>query len=314
MRASWAHSPDFSAVVAGTLPAPGEGLTCRLESEYSRSAGSTAVGLNGKDLMSFSWKSRPLGSRSLAWLSAVTALLLVWAIPGPVGYAETHDCDPSSSLHYFEGTLFDPPNTSYIDGSRADINVRRADLCQEHSSFSLTSSMVAERGFVSNPGWAQVGYIHRSGQGYENFAQSNSGNGQFSTRYTGSPALDSKFEYRVARPDSDGHFYMQKCQADNPNDSGVNCTTILETSWDEHNIWEESESHFFGETPDQGSDIPGSSSNNTNFSMVREKQPDNDWINGLLDYTNGGRNVEHYRFEFVDQRRHFKVWTYPINR
>jgi hypothetical protein len=123
------------------------------------------------------------------------------------------------------------------------------------------------------------------------------------------PDPGDKFEYRVARYNNDGHFHLLKCQADN----GGNCNQFLETDWDPHNIWGGSESQFAGETFHTQPDIPGTADNKVTFSQIREKQPDDDqWIHGDLDYFNGG--VEHYRFQFVDQHRHFRIWTYPVDR
>jgi hypothetical protein len=117
----------------------------------------------------------------------------------------------------------------------------------------------------------------------------------------------------VTRENADGHFHLYKCNADN----GGGCVQAVETNWDPHNVWPGgSVSTFMGETNHEESDVPGRTDSRTNFSQVREKQPDtDDWITGDLDFIGFfEHNTEHYRFEFVDQDSHFRIWTYPIDR
>lgn len=229
--------------------------------------------------------------RSLSVIGLAVLLIVgLFALPSWATACGTH-------ANFFDGRTHDP-STGEPYGAWAEINVRNAELCTPTDQTDSTAWTMIGRD--NDQGYFQVGYV-KNNNGRFKFTETNKdGGSNFTFETYGIVNLDSKWGFK-SRIESDGYGHMSFCS---PKPNPV-CSELKKTGWKPFDTWSGTKAHFYGETQHTQTDVPGTSSNKTNFSEVQEIKGSGSWYSGS---TSPIISISAYKQEFVSDS-HFKIWT-----
>jgi hypothetical protein len=124
----------------------------------------------------------------------------------------------------------------------------------------------------------------------------------------GSPQPNAYHSFKVSRFDSDGHLHLFMDDAAPP--CGAGGQGCPETPFDPLN-WNNPVGAWFEEGTDLGTDVPGSVSDPTDFTIVETKNGSNDWVSQNWNFTATTEGVNYcaYRTVEIDSTSHFQSFT-----
>jgi hypothetical protein len=225
-------------------------------------------------------------------VSLVCAALFV---PTP-GSAATQTC---GDAYRFAGRGYNPSGYN-PRGAEAEVDVRAGDLCENgNGPDAFTTSWVMLAG---NNGYAQVGHM------FKNFGADNhrffyefdidTTSGGFTRVLWCNPVFGNHHNFRASR-NSDGHVHFT-VEGNNPPGSA-------ETTFDPLNAWTDLRVWWSSEVDRPGSDVPGVTSNKTNFEFVHHKNASDTWQ--LQNFNlNAGPQPCYFSVSEVTSDSHFRAW------
>lgn len=242
--------------------------------------------------------------RKSSWLLVIACVAMALTPTGPVSAHIT----PCQGFQYsFDGF----ENYSHNHGAKSNIETYRPDLC---GSSGHAAAWVMLYGFANCDGYAQAGYAHVPNQPTRWFAEGSrilptvGCNGDFTRKWGEEITTPGNCPGTLTCPEFvtsywsgvDDHIHML-----------VNGQQLHETGFDPLNWWTTPfVASFMGETTHVESNMPGDPGDNVDFTKVRGRTSQGDWV--VRDLKRWEENVCRYRQDFVDNG-HFKIWTQPVH-
>ncbi len=282
------------------------------------------------------WKQRSARTWRLAVALLLVRTMLIPIFAVPAAEARADDCGSYDGWHY--GANWVEQNN--VSGALADIDVTSAPVCRTHAGGAAAYSMMAA---ASGAGYAQIGWGRFYGigglppgdcdDGCAAFFWQTLRNGSstpvddpFQVSGTpGGPAIGQTFGFKVDWHNSGGqdqhiHLVITHCA-----DSGASCGDWHETNFDPSVQWNGRNAQFSGETKDAETDMPGVSTDKTNFDNIQVRTGTGNYgqadpltkcltnpsaVCGTAPNNNGG-TYGNYNFGWVNDSHdgHFRIWT-----
>jgi hypothetical protein len=283
------------------------------------------------------WKLRSTKAWRLAMTVLLARVMLAPLFAVPAADARVNDCGAYDGWHY--GAIYQDQNN--VSGALADVDVTSAPVCRTHAGGAAAYSMLAD---ASGEGYAQIGWGRFYGIGglppgdcddgctaffWQTLKNPSSTpvDDYFQVSGTpGGPTIGQTFGFKVDWHNGNGqdqhiHLVITHCA-----DSTASCGDWHETNFDPSAQWNGARNaQYSGETQDAETDMPGVSTDKTNFDNVQVR-------NGVGDYgkanplvkcntnptticgtapTTGGGTYGNYNFAWVNDNTdgHFRIWT-----
>ena len=250
----------------------------------------------------------------IAQLAIMAIFALVFtALPSRPASAEQNTCTTRANRWAGWQNLYDPGNKAPRSGVRANISVYRGAVCntdQSQNNFSTAWVFLrAPLGFPSPVGYVQGGYFRWYNSAIYTFAEYRVGGQSTFNRFlfTG-PAIGSQPDYLVYVA-SDSHIYVYAGGSRLLRTPGDYIDT-LESGFD---IGPDFPLQWLSETTYAQSDIPGTPTQETRYSHMRQGKFNVGWLTGEPD-TSINSNPSRWTFTGISDSgtygRNYLSWTY----